>query len=97
VFATDYGDNADLNDVTCAQLLVLEGTDLRDVTSVGAIIADLIECPAGSSQWYFCAQVLDVGTGFPNQYRLARIFPMSQYVLGKAVDWAGCVWPVPRP
>ena len=50
-------------------LLVPKLTDIRGLWE--GIESDVIECPAGSSRFYYILQVDDVGKGFPNEYRIA--------------------------
>lgn len=40
---------------------------------------DLVEIPAGSGLFYFIVFVIDVHTGFPNQYRMAELIPYTRY------------------
>lgn len=57
-----------------AQLLLPKLADIRGPQD--SVSTDMVEVPAGSRQWYVCEGVLDVGKGFPNEYRLAYLFPL---------------------
>ena len=69
-------------DAIFTRALFPRGTDVRDRFSTGG--PDAIECPSGSGRWYLVHTVLDVGSGFPNEYRLAIIYKTGS-------------WPTPLP
>jgi hypothetical protein len=52
-----------------------KGTDVRcyDFTFSAALIADLVECPAGTKRLYGITWVDDVHKGFINEYRVAML------------------------
>lgn len=75
-------------------LLLPKGTDIRDASTLASAFGDYVECPVGSSRWYFATYVDDVGKGFANEFRFA--------LLGKAVQanggvFVGSFWPAPIP
>ena len=69
-------------DALFTKALMPRGTDVRDRFSDGG--PDAVECPSGSGRWYLVHTVLDVGSGFPNEYRLAVIYKTG-------------TWPTPLP
>lgn len=72
-------------------LLLPPLTDIR-----GGVLSgpnDVIELPSGSGRWYQVFLVEDIGKGFPNEHRAAVVFQISSQA--NAIDYAGCVWPVP--
>lgn len=74
-------------------LLLPAGTDVRDLSC--SFDEDVIECPAGSGRWYQVSSVDDVGKGFPNEYRMANIFAISESRYGGG--YLGLMWPTPIP
>jgi len=58
-------------------------------------VNDVVELPAGSGRWYEIAFVEDVGRGFDNEFRMARLGQISEY-MGPAF-YSGLFWPVPMP
>lgn len=75
-------------------LLVPAGTDLRDL-SQGIPHTDIIEVPQGSGRWYTSTFVDDVAKGFPNEYRFAVLYKISENL--NATEFAGMNWPIPMP
>ena len=71
-------------------LLTPKLTDIRGVWE--GIPSDIVECPAGTSRFYFVLQVDDVGKGFPNEYRIAIMEQITD-TLGQF----GIPFPVPLP
>lgn len=74
-------------------LLLPSRTDVRSPTFTG--VADVVECPSGTGRWYAVTFVDDVGRGFSNEFRLAQMVQITQFVNG--VQYAGLLWPVPMP
>jgi hypothetical protein len=72
----------DGSDSLFTKALFPRGTDVRDRFSEGG--ADGIECPILSNRFYVVLAVIDVGSGFSNEYRMA--------VLAKTGTW-----PTPLP
>ena len=52
--------------------------DVRSFVVSG--VADIIECPTGSGNWFTVAEVLDVARGFTNEYRQALVLPVQTNV-----------------
>lgn len=74
-------------------LLLPKGTNIRDNNQ--GYPNDIFEVPAASGRWYQLIAYDDVGGGFENEYRLAVIVKISQYV--DPVLYAGLQWPLPCP
>jgi hypothetical protein len=72
--------------VTGMLLLLPKGTDIRP--SHLAVVADAVQVPDGSGEYYVVSWVNDVAKGFPNEYRLALITLLTN----KA---NATVWPMP--
>lgn len=78
------------------ELLCPKRTDIRGRNTAANF--DRVEVPAGTGRFYFVAQVEDVGRGFLNEYRLARIFPLtSEAIVLTGQPWGALVWPEPTP
>lgn len=57
-------------------LLLPVGTDVRGMQdSTGH--TDAVECPAGTGRWYQVGWVDDVAKGYPNEHRVALLFPLQ--------------------
>lgn len=63
-------------------LLVPAGTDVRD--NIRSAAQDVVEVPASSGRFYRVLYVEDAGKGFPNEHRVATLFPDGG-------------WPTPYP
>lgn len=68
-------------------LLLPAGTDIR--SGLAASGADWVEVPAAAANAYRVACVGDAGLGFPNEHRVALIYPVTRP--------DGSFWPVPFP
>jgi hypothetical protein len=92
--------------VSVANLLLPAGTDVFPPI-VGSSEywnwADLVEVPAGSGRFYFITAVEDVGKGYMNEYRMARLVPTwviqgNWYSFLSATHWPYAPpWPRPIP
>jgi len=53
------------------------GTNVHWARGLGG--ADLIECPAGSAQWWTVQWVTDIAKGFSNEHRLCRVTQVAPF------------------
>lgn len=67
-------------------LLLPKGTDIRPTHN--AVLADAVQVPDGSGNYYGVSFVGDVAKGFLNEYRVAAIFLKVNVANGS-------VWPMP--
>jgi hypothetical protein len=75
-----YPGSGGIQEVITIRLLYLpKGTDIRYAFGVAPLlaVADTVEVPAGSQRYYRTSDVEDVGKGFPNEFRVAVIFPVE--------------------
>lgn len=56
-------------------LLLPSLTDIRGPQD--SVSFDVVEVPAGSGRWYWCAFVDDIAKGFANEHRTAGIFAIA--------------------
>jgi hypothetical protein len=77
------------------ELLLPPLTDVRDVASSGANLADIVEVPAGSGRWYWVTSVDDIGKGFSNEHRCATLLKIWEGV--DSTRFPGLFWPTPIP
>lgn len=68
---------------TSMVLMVPAGADIR-TREKGAILNDVVECPAGTGRYYNAVVVDDIGKGFDNEHRAAVLQPQAN-------------WPFPIP
>ena len=78
-------------------LLLPALTDIRDLSTVSpaGAYADIVECPSGTGRWYWVNSVDDVGKGFDNEYRMAGLQKILEFM--DPVNYAGAKWPTPIP
>jgi hypothetical protein len=78
------------------ELLVPKGTDIRGYSTTNT--GDCVEVPAGSGRFYAVLWADDVGKGFPNEYRIAAVFPLVGWALSFInTGWSARTWPAPAP
>lgn len=64
-------------DVFLRIMMVPAGVDIRGRWQGGVNSQDEVEIPAGSGAFYVVADVADMAKGFPNEHRVAWVFPDS--------------------
>lgn len=75
------------------QLALPALTDVRDASCGGD--SDIVDCPAGSGRFYIVLGVEDVGKTFPNEFRVASLAKIWNFVGNGAGLTAP--WPTPIP
>ena len=70
-----------------ASIRLPKGTDVRPPHTLG-VGGDVVECPAGSGRFYGVRLVDDAHKGFPNEYRVAYCFQLTNQLIS---------WPFPIP
>lgn len=82
-------------DTTAQTLMVLLLPALSDVrANWNGVVADVVECPAGSLRFYQVHAVDDFGKGFGNEHRFALLAPIVQ---GVTFSTGLIPFPVPLP
>lgn len=61
--------------IAAMSLLVAAHTDIRGPQDVSSF--DIVEVPAGSGRWYWCAAVDDISKGYPTEHRYALLFAIA--------------------
>jgi hypothetical protein len=87
-----------------SELLVPALTDVRQAnfqTSDFPAWYDVVECPSGSSRFFFIVAVTDVAKGFSNEYRVAVVEPSVEWesaiYAGRPLYPYAPPWPLPYP
>lgn len=83
----------------CFLLLLPAGTDVRDaagyIYDAAHVGTDYVEVPAGSDAWYAVNSVVDVGKGYPNEFREATLGRIGENI--DHVEFNGYIFPSPYP
>jgi hypothetical protein len=58
-------------EVMTMDLLLPAGTDIRGTQDT--VGCDIVEVPAGTGRYYWSLTVDDIGKGWPNEHRIAKI------------------------